>query len=143
MLQRIAKVTILFIAAGVGLYLGDVVGSIPRDALPYEYWGPAEALRYFYYYHGIVVGAVTTSFVYVASRLLRFPEVAALLVASVGSLYHPIWQQHITGSDFFSESGIFEIGGFQVPYFLGLLVVFGIVQVSKIVALPFLRKGAR
>ncbi len=141
MILRIAKVAALFLAAGIGLYVGDLLGSRPRDALPYEFWGPPEALRYVHYYYGIFVGAITTSFVYLMSRILKFPELASFLVACACSIYHPVKQMSITGETLFSVPGLYQIWGFQVPYFFGLLVVFGFVYVAKSSSQAFRRNG--
>jgi hypothetical protein len=129
MILHIAKVGALFVAAGVGHYIGDLLGSGPLDALPYEYWG---STRYEHYYRGVFVGAFTTSFVYLASKFLKTPELASLLVAFAYSIYLPVKQMSIIGEALFSVPGLYTIGGYQAPYFLGLLVALGLVHVARL-----------
>ncbi len=129
MILRIAKVAALFVAAGIGLYIGDLLGSGPLDALPYEYWCPA---RYEHYYHGVFVGAFTTSFVYLASKFLKIPELASLLVAFAYSLYLPVKEMSIVGEPLLSVPGLYTIWGYQIPYFLGILVAFGFIHAARL-----------
>lgn len=129
MILRIAKVAALFVAAGVGLYIGDLLGSGPLDELPYEHWG---SNRYERYYHGVFVGVFTTGLVFLVSKFLKIPELASLIVAFACSIYFPVKQMSIVGDALFSVPGLYTIWGFQVPYFLGLLVAFGIVHIGRL-----------
>jgi len=129
MILRIAKVAAIFVAAGIGHYIGDLLGSRPLDALPYEYWGPA---TFEYYYQGVVIGVFTTSFVFLASKFLKFPELASLLVTFAFSFYLPVAEISTVGESIFSVPGLYTIWGYQVPYFIGLLVAFGVIHLARL-----------
>ena len=127
MILQVAKIAALFVAAGVGLYFGDLLGSRPLDALPYEYWGP---IRYEHFYHGVFAGAFTTSSAYIAAKFLRIPELAALLVAFVFSIFLPVEQLTTVGDPLFSVPSLYTILHYLIPYFFGLLVVFGFIYLA-------------
>ncbi len=138
MITRIVRVAALLVAAGIGLYIGDVLGSRPLDALPYEYWCPT---MYEKYYHRAFVGVFTTSFAYLASKFLRVPEVVALLVAFAYSIYLPIREMSIVGEALFSVPAVYTLFHYQAPFFLGLLIAFGIVHVGRLSLQSFRRSG--
>lgn len=129
MILKIAKVAALFVAAGVGHYIGDLLGSGPLDALPYEYWCPTRFERF---HHGVFAGAFTTGFVYLAAKLLKIPELASLLVAFAYSLYLPVKEMSIIGEPLLSVPGLYTIWNYQIPYFLGILVAFGFIHVARL-----------
>ena len=129
MISHAAKVAALFLAAGIGLYVGDLLGSLPLDALPYEYWCPVRFERNF---HGVVAGVFTTCFVFLAAKFLRFPELVAVVVALAYSVVLPINETTTFGDGIFSVSGLYTILYFQGPYFLGTLAVFGLFYIAKL-----------
>ena len=137
MISRIAKVAALFLAAGIGHYIGDLLGSRPLDALPYEYWCPT---NFEFYYQGVFVGVFTTSFVLLASKLLKIPELGSLPVIFVFSMYLPVTQLTMTGESLFSVPGLYTILGYQFPYFIGLLLAFGVIHLTSLSLQTFRQK---
>ena len=130
MILRIAKVVALFAAAGIGYYVGDSIGSRPLDALPYEHWGPS---TFELWYRGVFIGVFTTCFAYLASRLLKTPELASLLIAFAFSICLPVLELTSTGElvDVLSSRPV-VIWIYQRPYFIGVLVVLGIVYLARL-----------
>ena len=116
-------------AAGIGLYIGDLLGSRPLDALPYEYWGP---VKFEHYYHGVFVGFFTTSFAYLASKSLKIPELASLLVSFAFSIYLPVGEIITVGESILTVNGLYTVFAYQVPYFFGLLVAFGVIHLASL-----------
>ena len=131
---RIAKIAALFVAASVGHYIGDLFGSRPLDALPYEYWGGSQ---YESNYLGVFLGAFTMLFAYLATRLLRFPELVALFVAFVFSIVRPVVELSTTGELMFSFMVLKAILGYQASFFLGLLATYGLMHLIKLSIRPF------
>lgn len=129
MILRIGKIAAIFVAAGIGHYIGDLLGSRPLDALPYEYWGSA---TFEHYYQGVFVGVFTTSFVYLASKFLKIPELASLPVTFAFSIYLPVAEITTVGESVFSVPSLYTIWGYQTPYFIGLLVTFGAIHLARL-----------
>ena len=129
--------------AGLGLYIGDVFGSMPRDALPYETWGPPELIKFVNYYRGIVIGATTTILVCLAAVALRVLIQFGIVLSFASSIVHPIRELLITGGNVASVPSLYQIGGFQVAYFMGVLIVLGIAYVLVTLILPFVRQAKR
>lgn len=131
--RKIGTFIALLIAAAIGLRVGDIVGSQPRDALDYEYWATAEAYLYLSYYYGIAVGLFTCASTFLVSKALNTPEQWPIVVSLLCSPVIPVREVLVTGQDIFSGSGLLEVWGFNWPYVLGLLLFLGGVYVVKLV----------
>jgi hypothetical protein len=135
-MPKLARIASLFLAAAIGLYLGDFLGSLPLDALPYEYWCSTQFERSF---HRFVVGVFTTTFVLLAAKFTRISELLALVIVTASSIVLPIMGMGIVGETVFSFSGLQTILYFQASYFVGMLAVLGLLFIARM-ALPMRRQ---
>ena len=137
------KIAILFLVAAVSLYIGYRLGptamAIRYDMDYYEYTPPLEYGQALYRYYYFLVGVLVTAMTLITSRLFRAPDIAALSVIFVASLFfRPLISMFEYGESL-SFLSVIDILWFQVPYFAGMFAVFGVFSLFNLLVLSHFR----
>ncbi len=137
------KIAILFLVAAFSLYIGyrlsPVAMAILYDKDYYEYTPPPGYSQALYRYYFFLVGVLVTTTTLTTSRILRFPNIAALTVIFVASLFfRPAINIFIYGESP-NIHFISEVLWFQAPYFAGMFAVFGVFYLFNSLVSPIFK----
>ena len=141
------KITILFLVAAVSLYIGyrlsPIAMAIRYDIKYYEYSPPLAYSQALYRYYYFIVGALVTTATLTTSRILRWPDIAALSVIFVASIFFRPAINMLVYGESLSIHSVSEIVWFQAPYFTGTFAVFGAFYLFNSLVLPYFRNRPR
>ena len=138
--MRFLKVLALFIAASVGLWIGDHIGPVP-NLFDWDMWLEYRISSIVRQKHYFLAGVSVSALVLLCSRALRFHDVAALITVFLFSFLYPV-SDLVSVGDPPSLHWLPAIWAYQAPYFFGFLAVMGIAYALDIWVRPLIRKRA-
>ena len=133
--MSVIKLIALLIAAGLGLYFGQLVGSIEFRHWDFDYW----AMRPNRYILGFASGVGLATLALPVSRLVKFPDLAVLVVSFALSFIRPIAGMLQFG-DPLRLYPVFMVWLASLPaFFAGVFAVFGVALILTDTVLPIFR----